>query len=711
MCFRKIDRKKNISSVLNTLNTTVLATTLLISAVACLFYLYFSTVNIMTNTIKIEAKNAAERIEWVIKSYKNIIQGLGSIPELSSNMISTKAKELILDNKSREFSIGNCKIINRDGTSDMDSVYRGDREYFKRALEGNVFISDPLVSRIDGHVAILLSAPVWRNGIYNGTIDSVLRSDISPEVFNDILLDFDLSPNSNIYIITKERKIISSSNKNVKTLSYSTDALNISSKSKKLISNFEQKSVMGELNITNIFTNGSMHCFSSYTIEGTPGWTIIIDSPVSDYLASFWMAIVFITSISIVLIFISRHLIKRHSTLISEPIQHMADRLRQAAVGDFKSEVNYDNSLEEVKIIANATQSLANRMNNVLNGINSNSTQAELTRFIDFTDYIPVGENFEKVMHVHLCLFDSKMNRIIGSFDESSCDNHSAPVMVNNKTAGKYIMSPAEGCILSGEQIQLIVNCLALLVGKIIENILSREIRYKAWKMNEIINNEKFTNNSDEMSKDILEWTSEFIRTTTVTGNKEIKKAAEEFEKKILQFNSRIQENSEFARLTNFDTNINESDYELKYLIENIDIRISKEAENKDKIAVNSKEKPEEILFGDRKAIEKVIMRIILFLQSKNADSEINVLSSTAKETFGYTLQFKFRIEHHSMKKEELQSMKMLENRNKKRNGTTDSDELRLLAAYNLLWLMNGSVSLSVDEECCLELIVKIPQL
>lgn len=703
--------QKDISSILNRLNTTVLVISLFVLTAVNLLFIYVSTVKIMTTILKEQAKTGAKRIEWVVKSYKNIAQGIGCIPELSATHISTKAKEVILANKAKEYKLIRSKIVKTDGYSDMDDHFRGDRDYFKEALKGNVSINDPIISRTDGKLHLIIGAPVWKSGIYNGRIDSVLFCAIGTETINNILREFEISPNSNIYMIGKNGTTIASLDEQKVLSKYSNIKESKNNRKLKKIAEFEEDTLEGKRKSMYILRNGSLHTYSSHLIDGTPGWALIIDFPVSDFLSTFRVAMIFIVSISIAIIFVSRQLIRKHSRIISEPVKQMAERLRQASIGDFKTDVNMEDSIEEIKIIASATQSLINRMDSVLNGISSDFATSNLESFINFGDYIPINENFEKVMKVHLCLMDNQMNKIVGSVNDKSEKSFSAAILINNKSVGKYVISPAEDCTVSDECLQVIVNNLANLIGHIIGSIISREIQYKALEKNNLINSEKNQQLSENLAKELLAWAKEIKENDAGSANLNLKKNYEILEKKAIAFNRTIHENAEFSRFTNFNYTLNESDYNLSYLLENIEIRTGRNAEAKDNITISATERPEEVLFGDREAIEKIVTRIILYLESKNPGSHINTICSVGKDKFGHKLQFKFIVENYSFSEEELKTLTSIETPGKHSNIDLQTEHIKIVSAYNLLWHLNGSARTLSADESVYKLLVEIPQL
>ena len=147
------------------------------------------------------------------------------------------------------------------------------------------------------------------------------------------------------------------------------------------------------------------------------------------------------------------------------------------------------------------------------------------------------------------------------------------------------------------------------------------------------------------------------------------------------------------------------------YLLENIEIRTGRNAEAKDNITISATERPEEVLFGDREAIEKIVTRIILYLESKNPGSHINTICSVGKDNFGHKLQFKFIVENYSFSEEELKILTSIETPGKHSNIDLQTEHIKIVSAYNLLWHLNGSARTLSADESVYKLLVEIPQL
>lgn len=63
----------------------------------------------------------------------------------------------------RGFERGN--IIGSDGLSIFSGQDFSERDYYQKAMRGESYISDSLLSKVTGEYAIIVAAPLWENGI------------------------------------------------------------------------------------------------------------------------------------------------------------------------------------------------------------------------------------------------------------------------------------------------------------------------------------------------------------------------------------------------------------------------------------------------------------------------------------------------------------------------------------------------------------------
>ena len=140
---------------------------------------------------------ASERIEQELIAYKNVTMDTGCIPQLSDESVPLEDKRAIIDERVSMHGFQRGNIISIDGHSIFDGNDYSDREYVKQAMQGNVYVSEPLISKITGELSIMVAAPLYADGSRSAGIVGVVYF-VPPETFfNDIVSSIKISPNSN----------------------------------------------------------------------------------------------------------------------------------------------------------------------------------------------------------------------------------------------------------------------------------------------------------------------------------------------------------------------------------------------------------------------------------------------------------------------------------------------------------------------------------
>ena len=140
---------------------TVLATQLLVGAFSISLN-YNSTFSTVEQMMSETAVLAAERIEQELTAYKNVAMDTGCVPQL-------------LD--------------------------YSDREYVKQAMQGNVYVSEPLISKVTGELSIMVAAPIYKGGNQGSEIEGVVYFVPHETFLNDIVSSILVSENSRAYMI------------------------------------------------------------------------------------------------------------------------------------------------------------------------------------------------------------------------------------------------------------------------------------------------------------------------------------------------------------------------------------------------------------------------------------------------------------------------------------------------------------------------------
>ncbi len=122
---------------------------------------YNSTMATVEQMMSETAVLAAGRAQQELASYKNVVMEVGHIPQLADPDVSVEEKQAIMDERVAMHGFQRGNIIGANGISIFDGKDYSDREYVRQALQGNIYVSEPLVSKITGQLSIMVAAPLY----------------------------------------------------------------------------------------------------------------------------------------------------------------------------------------------------------------------------------------------------------------------------------------------------------------------------------------------------------------------------------------------------------------------------------------------------------------------------------------------------------------------------------------------------------------------
>lgn len=168
--------------------TVCLILTVLVSLVASgsssIALNYNSTMSTVEQMMTETAVLAAGRAQQELMAYKNAVMEIGCIPELADSDVPLEEKRAIIDDRVAMHGFQRGNIIGMDGISIFDGKDYSDREYVRQALQGNVYVSEPLISKITGELSIMVAAPLYAEETYGKSTGPTRL--ISPEIRSPI---------------------------------------------------------------------------------------------------------------------------------------------------------------------------------------------------------------------------------------------------------------------------------------------------------------------------------------------------------------------------------------------------------------------------------------------------------------------------------------------------------------------------------------------
>ena len=164
---------------------------------------YRNTVATVDQMLRETAVLASDRVTQELTAYKNVAMDTGLIPQLSDAEAPLEEKRAIIDERVSMHGFQRGNVIGSNGYSIFDGKDYSDREYVQQAMQGTVYVSEPLVSKITGELSIMVAAPLYEGGSRSGRIIGVVYF-VPPETFlNDIVSSINIGESCRAYMINK----------------------------------------------------------------------------------------------------------------------------------------------------------------------------------------------------------------------------------------------------------------------------------------------------------------------------------------------------------------------------------------------------------------------------------------------------------------------------------------------------------------------------
>lgn len=312
------------------------------------------------------AKLSADRIRQELMVSETIVSELGCSYQLSAAVFTPAQKQEYINQRVEAYGMVRGKLIGSNGICAADGTDYNDREYFKRSMQGEVVVSDPVIAKTDGKISVIISAPVYEGGDKNGEIIGVVFVVPDPEFLNDICAAISISEHSGCYLLGSTGTTIAHSDSAIAQEQKNNIELSQTDSSLKGIAKIEQQMLKGETGYGTYFRKGAYILQAYAPIDGTNGWMVAVDAPVTDFLGSVVIGIIIGAAIGVIAVAYSIYKAKQIGERIGEPVAQCTDRIQLLAQGDLHTPAPKVETGDELQILAEATASLSDNLQQVI---------------------------------------------------------------------------------------------------------------------------------------------------------------------------------------------------------------------------------------------------------------------------------------------------------------------------------------------------------
>ena len=349
------------------LMVTVVTALILVGGVSIVLN-YRGTISTVDQMLSETAVLAAERIDQELTAYKNVVIDTGCVPQLSDPDVTVEEKRTIIDERVSLHGFRRGNVIGPDGISIFDGNDYSDREYVRQAMSGNVYVSEPLISKITGELSIMVAAPLYDGGSRENGIVGVVYF-VPPETFlNDIVSSIQVSENCRAYMINKSGVTIADTTLDTITVQNIEQEAQGDSSLKQLAA-IHTAMRQGSSGFDS-FKNEQGSWFAAYApVDGTDGWSVSVTAMQKDYLSGTYFGILLNVLVMVAAALASIVVAVKLSGSISVPMRSCAARMKLLVQGDLISPVPEAVGRDETAELTRSTAELVAGLNTIIGDI------------------------------------------------------------------------------------------------------------------------------------------------------------------------------------------------------------------------------------------------------------------------------------------------------------------------------------------------------
>lgn len=323
---------------------------------------------------------ASNHVAAEIKAIQTVAVQTGCTAQIADSETPIADKQALIAQTAEKYGFQRGNLLNLQGISAFDGNDYSERDYFKAAINGQTYISDPTISKITGKTTFLISAPLWKEGVPDTEVIGVIYYAPDENFLNDIVSNINVSESGYAYIINKKGTSVADRDTELVGVENSIEQSQTDS-SLKDIAAIDTKMITGESGFGTQYYAGEKWVQGYAPISNTDGWSIGVMAQEKDFLGGFYLSI-FITCIVVVAFLILGGIVSIvFGNQIGNPLKECALRLEQLSEGDLKSPVPVVNSKDELGVLSNSLTILTQKLATVVGEISLNLSEMANNNF------------------------------------------------------------------------------------------------------------------------------------------------------------------------------------------------------------------------------------------------------------------------------------------------------------------------------------------
>ncbi|OAB39522.1 methyl-accepting chemotaxis protein [Paenibacillus glacialis] len=292
----------------------------------------------------------------------------------AQNELFTKSNKILTESIKGTQGIQAFMVLDKEGIVVASNspkpigINNSDREYFQKAIKGESFVSDALISKSTNSLIVVFAQPIKDD---DGSTLGILISNIDASLFVSELEGISINEEGIIYILSREGTVVY----------HSKDEAAVSKK----VEATEIVALMKEKATDTILRDNIEYPdkYMRYSKIPIADWTVVVEDSYKDIenpLQQLFRQITVVTIFALILACIVGVLISR---IITKPIARLTNLFKKLASGDLtvSAEGRYNSEFKELadsfNVMVNMNRQLISNMNSTIDVLNMSTQELE----------------------------------------------------------------------------------------------------------------------------------------------------------------------------------------------------------------------------------------------------------------------------------------------------------------------------------------------
>ncbi len=364
---------------------------------------YRNTLQTLEKTMKETTQLSALQVQERLGTYKTIVAEWGTLEKLASSDVSKQDKQALLDGKKADAYFKAATMAGADGI-DLYGNNIKDTDYFKAAMQGEDYVSDPIVGDDKQSAHFYISAPLWADGKKGTKIVGVLYAQMDNEFLCNTVENIKIGETGTAYLVNGEATCIAHTNRErVYTQNNAlTDAKN--NPALEPLASLLKRAYAGETAFDKYTFQGVTKFAVMAPVEATNNWAIAVTVSYSEYMQSSISAAIIAGVLMVVALLIVAVSMIVLTNGITKSVLELSQASTRFAEGDLNISVSHQSN-DELGELAKSFKRMADTLKRIITdlslGLNefANGNFAVDAQEIDcyVGDYTPILVSMRKM--------------------------------------------------------------------------------------------------------------------------------------------------------------------------------------------------------------------------------------------------------------------------------------------------------------------------